>query len=166
MPNNYVRFDDPFEFGHNYHPEFSEAGSEQFGAKYFLENIKNIFTAPVLLDSDMTLQYPIFNGFMFLYSQSRVHHMVHIYRQGYHQKRAYAKKGHRGALLWRQTCFFCAYTKRSAGGQFGARYTVDLIPYVALYFVLRGMKDPGRAEVFIGISAIMFNLYGALALRP
>jgi len=48
---NYVRFDDPFEFGHNYLPEFSEAGSEQFGAKYFLENIKNIFIAPVLLDS-------------------------------------------------------------------------------------------------------------------
>ena len=45
MGYNYVRFKDPFEFGHNYLPEFLEAENGQFSSVYFTENLKNIFTS-------------------------------------------------------------------------------------------------------------------------
>ena len=48
------------------------------------------------------------------------------------------------------------------GWQFGARYTVDLLPYVLWYFMRCGRKMPKRWELLLGAFAVLFNLYGAL----
>jgi hypothetical protein len=54
--------------------------------------------------------------------------------------------------------------KTLGGWQFGARYTVDMIPMVFLYLLLSKKARPSRVEFVIGALAIMFNIYGVLAM--
>jgi hypothetical protein len=54
--------------------------------------------------------------------------------------------------------------KTLGGWQFGARYTIDMIPMVFLYLLLSKKARPTRIEFIIGTVAIMFNIYGALAM--
>jgi len=65
MGYNYVRFKDPFEFGHNYLPEFLEAENGQFSSVYFMENLKNIFTRKIEIAENGKLMFTEFDGFLF-----------------------------------------------------------------------------------------------------
>jgi len=67
-----------------------------------------------------------------------------------------------GALL----VLVCLVLHKTFGGwQFGARYTVDMIPFAVMYLLSqkRDMR-PKRYELALGVFAVMFNVYGALAM--
>ena len=65
MLYNYVRFGNVLEFGHNYLPEFTESEKGQFSLSYILPNLYNLLLRPVTLRADLTLEYTLFDGFMF-----------------------------------------------------------------------------------------------------
>jgi hypothetical protein len=54
--------------------------------------------------------------------------------------------------------------KTMGGWQFGARYTVDLLPFALFYLLLGGRRALRGWELAVGVAAILFNAYGALAL--
>ena len=53
--------------------------------------------------------------------------------------------------------------KTLGGWQFGARYTVDMLPMALMYLLLK-KDEPGGISAFIMAAGMMFNLYGALAM--
>jgi hypothetical protein len=55
--------------------------------------------------------------------------------------------------------------KTLGGWQFGARYAVDLIPYVLLYTLFNVDIKAEKLTVMIGVFAVMFNVYGALVMN-
>ena len=55
---------------------------------------------------------------------------------------------------------------RTFGGwQFGARYTVDLLSYALFLCLPRMQERPKRWELWLCAFAVLFNLYGAIAMH-
>ncbi|MBC5647011.1 hypothetical protein [Christensenella tenuis] len=161
---NYIRFNDPFEFGHNYLPEFTGAGNEQFGLQYLQENAYNIFLRPVTLLGDASLDIPQFNGFMFFVANPIfIIWFVMVIRDVSSKKMTLEKIlliiGFSASLL------LLLSHKTFGGWQFGARYTVDLLPFVLLYFLFSNKGKPAKWEFFLGSFALLFNLYGAVFMH-
>lgn len=163
MYYNYIRFDNVLEFGHTYLPEFQEAELGQFDARYIAQNVYNIFCIPVSFAPDSSLLYPQFDGFMFfLANPFFLVWFVYLIRDIL--RRTFGKK-----QLLITVCFIISLLlllshKTFGGWQFGARYTVDLLPCALAYLIADGVERPNEAVVFTGIAAVLFNAYGALAL--
>lgn len=160
---NYVRFGNPLEFGHNYLPEFLEAPDGQFHLSYLLENLRNILLRPVTITAGGRLEFPYFNGFLF-YVANPLYLLLFI--QVFRDGRAKGMDGLRWALLLAMAAellLLCVH-KTFGGWQFGARYTVDMLPMVLAYLLLQKDRPLPFHEKAIGLFAIAFNLYGALAM--
>lgn len=136
MTFNIVRFGNPFEFGHNYLPEFTEAENGQFSIAYLASNLKQLFFGPIDVDWSLNISYSHFNGFC-LFVANPIYSIA-VYRVIKGLKHGTLCKTH--AVL-----FFAVFAniialclhKTLGGWQFGARYTCDMIPFVfmALLFV-------------------------------
>lgn len=164
MAFNYARFGNPLEFGHNYLPEFTESEYGQFHWSYILPNLYKLFLAPVTLSLTGQLQYPIFNGFMFYLANPLFLVFFYCLIRDLVKKQMTPLKAllALGMLL---NLLLLAGHKTMGGWQFGNRYTVDLLPFALLY-MLDGVSllRPRRWQAALGMAAVMFNAYGALAM--
>lgn len=157
---NFARFGNPLEFGHNYLPEFTAPGSAQFGLGYLWQNVCNILR-PVTVNANGQLNFPLFNGFLFFVANPLfVIWFVALVRDLHHKTLTTETKSAAAALA---VNFVLLLVHKTFGGwQFGARYTVDLLPYVLWYLARSGLDAPRRWQLFLGVFAILFNAYGAL----
>ncbi|WP_102049311.1 hypothetical protein [Pygmaiobacter massiliensis] len=156
---NFARFGSPFEFGHNFLPEFVQSTHGQFNLVYLWQNLCNIFR-PVTLNSGLALQFPRFDGFLFLLANPVfIIFFIHLARPApkpLHLLRWAAVAGFTLNLL-----ALCVH-KTFGGWQFGARYTVDLLPY-ALLFLAREPQRPVRWwEKDLCTFGLLFNAFGSI----
>jgi len=153
---NYARFHHPLEFGHSHLPEFNR-GEPQFHYNYISENLKSILR-PITLTETAALEYPIYEGFLFFAANPFFLLLLSRFRS--------AKPYQKTAILCMLLNLIFLLMHRTFGGwQFGARYTVDLLPYV-LFAILPLLKDrPKHWELWLGAFAILLNLYGAIAMH-
>ncbi len=160
MAYNYVRFDNPLEFGHDYLPEFVRAEHGQFHWSYLWPNIKQMVFTPVLLVGGR-LSFPLFQGFMFFVANPMfliwaIRFAADVRDNGISAVGVGVAVGAAAMLLL--TCMH-----RTLGGwQFGARYTCDALPFLYLYLAARGPKRVFPWELALGGLAVAFNAYGAL----
>ena len=162
MIYNYVRFDSPFEFGHNYLPEFTESENGQFNMVYLLENLSNLFIRGFKFKENLRLEIPIFNGFWFYIANPFFLIMFACIIKNLKNKDFDIVRIVLLVCMFANIIALCIH-KTLGGWQFGARYTVDLIPF-ALMYVLLSKKEAKfeKWETYVGIFAIMFNLYGVM----
>ena len=161
---NWVRFDNPLEFGHNYLPEFVNAEYGQFHVRYLPTNLRNIFLRPVTVLPTGELSFPMFDGFMFyLVNPFFIVWFVRVF-QDIRRKRMTGPLIALAIGLAVNLLCLCLH-KTFAGWQFGARYTIDLIPYAFFYLLLSGKDKPMRWEQFLCAFGLMFNAYGTLTMR-
>lgn len=155
---NYIRFDNIFEFGHNYLPEFTQAPDGQFSLNYVGTNFSNILRMPYLEDG--RLLFPIFSGFAFFIANP-----VYLV---WGQKSVTAIVRRR--ITWQEGLLFTAFLvhffallmhKSFGGWQFGTRYLCDLIPAM-YFFVLSRKARVGAGTGMIMIFAVLFNIYGSV----
>lgn len=174
---NYIRFGSPLEFGHNYLPEFLAAPEGQFSFAYLLPNLLGLLR-PVTLDSNLDLRFSLFNGFLFFAANP----VFLVWGQHLFCCLKEKKLQRKDAVLcacWLLALLALCVHKTMGGWQFGARYLVDLIPYVLLAELPPGGKPRGKPrrkppaktectvhpapwEWMICIWAVLFNLYGAV----
>ncbi len=161
---NYARFGEPLEFGHNYLPEFTGEGNAQFSFEYIPRNIINYFFRTVTMLPDGTLSFPAYDGFMFALANPIFILWIVYFGLDIAKKRMSVSKliVTAGFLL---NLLALLMHKTLGGWQFGARYTVDLLPYVLMYFMLTGNMKVNKPIAFLGIFAVMFNLYGTLIME-
>ena len=156
---NYIRFDDPFEFGHNYLPEFSWQGGVQFSLSSVPHNIQNFVLRMPWVETVDGWELQIF-GFCFLIA-SPVFALMLIWIVVDVVKRRFTWI--KGIILF---CFmaqlFLLLLHRTFGGyQFGARYTCDLLPYAAAYLALKGhARRMHIGEAAILAASFAFAVYG------
>lgn len=162
MLYNYVRFDNVLEFGHNYLPEFTRSEKGQFSLSYILPNLYNLLLRPVTLRADLTLEYPLFDGFMFYIANPMFLIWFAAVVKDVRQKRLDAVRLCIVIAILAELLLLCAH-KTLGGWQFGARYTVDMLPMALMYLLLK-KDEPGGISAFIMAAGMMFNLYGALAM--
>lgn len=179
---NAARFNNPFEFGHNYLPEFLAAPQGQFNLSYIPQNLKNIFLNFITFGEGLKLEYSIFNGFIFFIANPIFIMLFVRILADTLKKRLDAVRIAAIAAIVLNLLLLCAH-KTFGGWQFGACYTVDMIPLV-LFYLAYGAKDLEpvdkdavknaqgchvwplkRYESLLCILAIMFNVYGALAMH-
>ena len=161
MLYNYIRFDNPLEFGHNYLPEFTEAEHGQFHISYLWSNWKRLWLEPVWIENGR-LQFTHFNGFMFYIANPLFLVLFASQLRALWRHRVTAEGVFLTVAMMLNLLALCMH-KTLGGWQFGARYTCDLLPFALLYLA---RKDPPRAptgaELFTGIAAVAFNAYGVL----
>lgn len=160
MAYNYVRFDDPLEFGHNYLPEFMRAEHGQFHWSYLLPNLKQLLLTPVTF-ADGRLSFPLYQGFMFFVANPLF--IIWAVRCGKNAVRRDVSA--EGIVLASGITVMLLLTclHRTLGAwQFGARYTCDMIPFVYMSLADRGPKPVTNWELALGGLAVAFNVYGAM----
>lgn len=167
MGYNLFRFGSPLEFGRMYLPEFTREVNGQFSLHYLWTNLCNLLR-PVTLDSDLQLHFEIFNGFLFfvanpLFLLCLLRGAV-VCRRREPQTHPLPLPGQGwliAAACVAMTLLYCLH--RTLGGwQFGARYMVDLFPWVVLWFLARPGWQPRAGAWTLCGAAVLFNLYGAL----
>ena len=160
---NFIRFDDPFEFGHNFLPEFSAQGGQQFALRHVLLNVPIfIFGLPFDgLQGPLTMTYSGFS--LFLANPILLLMPLWALRDTVQKKMS---------ALMALTLSMCLLhlllllSHRTFGGfQYGARYAVDAIPYAAIYMVLRD-QEAGFTKGFVFIMAIglVMGILGSLVI--
>lgn len=155
---NYVRFDNPFEFGHTYLPEFQEASHGQLSVAYVGKNLRNIFRLPTF--SENQLRFPDSYGFAFyLCNPMFLVFALRFAVAGFRRRLKSRDFVLLGCLLLH---FFLLLLHKSFGAwQFGTRYLVDLLPAMG-WFVLN-QKTPIRiSEGALMLFGVVFNAYGTV----
>lgn len=171
---NWMRFGSILEFGHNYLPEFVRAKEGQFSMAYFLPNLVQMLR-PVVLNKQLNLVFPVINGFsLFLANPAFLLWAVQLARRARQKRLSWLDAAM--VICWMAALAALCVHKTMGGWQFGARYTVDLLPYVLLTELpLRPEKHaqpraspdfraapPAGWEWMLCVWAVLFNLYGAV----
>ncbi len=156
---NYVRFDSVFEFGHNYLPEFVNADFGQFHVSYIFKNLPNIFRMPYF-DKDV-LSFPKYDGFAFYIANPIfVVYIIHWLTNG--KDYLSVQNVMIGIIAILHILLFLSH-KTLGGWQFGIRYFIDIIPFIA--FSLLQKRTQVKAYHIVLLSfAVMLNIYGVLWL--
>lgn len=160
---NFVRFSNPFEFGHNYLPEFMNSPDGQFSLVYVIPNLINIFR-PITLDRSLKIQFEVFNGFVFfvanpIFAVWVLEIICSIKAKSFKRKDAVILIGFVTGLL-----ALCMH-KTMGGWQFGTRYLVDLIPFCFLFFVGKGESKTTVQKYCILNCAAIFNMFGTIYIN-
>ncbi len=161
MGLNAARFGSPFEFGHNYLPEFVR--EKQFDIRYVPDHFRQMFRLPKAGGKNGALIYDCFDWTaVWLLTPMSVLFLL-----------AWAKAVWKGQktfetmvlpiLLAAHLMFLCCH--RTLGGfQFGNRYLVDMLPI--LYYAILFWKPQGKgyAALFMSMGMMGFavNLLGTV----
>lgn len=162
---NHLRFGNPFEFGHNYLPEFTRAEHGQFSIIYLWNNLKNIFTRGITVNrADATLSYTMFDGFLFYVVNPIFLVWAAAFVRDLVKRRMTPALALTALMLTVNLLALCLH--RTFGGwQFGARYTADMIPFTLFYLLLSGKRAPNFFDRACCAFGVVFNAYGAVILR-
>lgn len=165
MALNAARFDDPFQFGHDYLPEFAvEKADGQFSLAYLAGNWARLWRLPGMENG--RLRFPTFDGCAFwLFSPIFLVFAVYLLRNLRGLRREPAVPLTVGLILLQFAALCCHATM--GGWQFGNRYTIDALP--ALYTALtllqkRDESDLQPLAVPLCLWGVGLNLTGTVAL--
>ncbi|MHC1786252.1 MAG: hypothetical protein AB9880_04265 [Christensenellales bacterium] len=160
---NCIRFGDPFEFGHNYLPEFSWQGGTQFSLAHIGRNLGiYLWGLPFIRTAGgFEVSYAGFS--LFLANPILLLLLVWGIRDAQKSSTCASKLL---VLLFMMLQLMLLLCHRTFGGfQYGARYAVDLIPYAALYLSLDA-PEKRFTKPFLVIMALglLMSLWGSLTI--
>lgn len=160
---NYMRFGNPLEFGHTYLPEFQRSQTGQFNIQHVFTNAKRFFLSLPFFTSGQGLEAEKFGFSMFLANPAFILLFAWLIEDGI-KKRLTAAQGMAVGCFILQ--LFCLLLHRTFGGyQFGARYTLDLLPYCFAYRLCAKQQRGVRwYEAILLALGTGLNLYGAYLL--
>ncbi|HHU03290.1 MAG TPA: hypothetical protein GXZ91_09240 [Christensenellaceae bacterium] len=153
---NYIRFGDIFEFGHNYLPEFSFQGGQQFSLEHLSDNIRRfVFGSPIIkgfqgielekFGFSLFIANPLFIVILLLFIYNIIKKLI----------------TQRNILIIMFCVFhmFMLLLHRTGGGyQYGARYYVDCLPYCYIYL----MGKP-KASKWIKLTSLILLILGLIS---
>lgn len=151
MTLNMLRFNSPFEFGHNYLPEFLEAKNGQFHASYILKNLKSLILMPKLTNNG-TLNIPQFNGMsVFLCFPIIIPTLI------FSIKNIGDKRVILGLSLAIVHLLLITAHKTMGGYHFGNRYFIDIMP-VIFYILLVSFPKKKESTILYFTPLLIFGL--------
>ncbi len=188
---NYIRFKDPFEFGHNYLPEFMRMPAGQFGIEYLKPNLTNMFKEMPKFGQETKLcnlgpwefNISILEnkwGFAFFICNVIFILIPIVITFVLCYKKKMQKSLDFPLILIMFICIGIHFImfplhKTLGGWQFGSRYTADIIPAVLvlicqLVYPMYERKEKiyriifGICTVPVLIYGIIFNIFGCLSM--
>ncbi len=172
MIYNYVRFGSFFEFGHNYLPEFTRVEEGQFHLSYLIPNLKQAIKLPFEFEPEFKLNinkfsaniFYVFNPIIAVFFYYNIKTIIkNLQTYGIKNLQTYD-------IMWLSAVIvfvFATCMHRTLGGlQFGARYFIDFVPYIAFYISKQKINVKWGTPVLtlICLFAVSLNIYGAYSL--
>ena len=128
---NMARFGNPFEFGHNYLPEFVRAEEGQFSFEYLQKNWAELFRWPKVDASSGRVQFFTYGGQMMFAINPIFPLATFVIALDGLKRRMRLDVGRMLLLSGTAAHLLIVLCHRTLGGwQFGNRYLVDMLPYV------------------------------------
>jgi hypothetical protein len=156
---NYIRFENPLEFGHKYLPEFVNSPKGQFNIEYIADNWRNLFLLPHF-NANFKLSFPLFNGFAFFLANPLFIVFLLIFAL---RSRLDQVKSILIPILILIHALLTLSHKTLGGYQFGLRYFVDMLPYAFFYiYMIEENLQIKKYQIIICAFALMINIYGTL----
>lgn len=166
---NWVRFENIFEFGHNYLPEFSFQGGVQFSLDHIKKNIPTFVLGLPFEENDrLNWQLKQF-GFSFFLANPLLLCLLIVFIWDLLRKRLSAFQ----AMTFGMFTLHCLLllSHRTCGGfQYGARYWIDCLAYALLYPLFS--KEPFVLEkplrytfLLLLVVGLVMAFTGSLAIR-
>lgn len=162
---NCIRFGSPFEFGHNYLPEFTRSTYGQLSLHYLPENLKQILAgSPFSTIANGKIELNCFGFSMFASCPLLVCGLVWFVRDLIRRRMT--------PLKW--VCLISAAVNvlllclhRTLGGhQFGLRYALELFPYVLIPLLTdRDRHGIEGWELTLLTLGFAFNFIGGIAVH-
>lgn len=183
---NTLRFHNPFEFGHNYLPEFVNAKNGQFDLQYISENISHLFRMPTFDWETGKLVFPLFDGMnIFLAFPILLWYLFLLFQKLTYHAWGKSKKAAQSSVFQINLLIVCLSAvhlllltmhKTMGGAHFGNRYISDILPAVFLGIGMLSVKKTDgmemqqekgallRAVLFSSffLSGLAVNMYGVL----
>lgn len=156
---NYARFGNPFEFGHNYLPEFMRAEHGQLSLAYLGKNLKTFLIGSPVSRTENGLRWNAFGFSMFLSCPIFICNLIWL-AQDIIRRRFSREKALVVLMAALNVLLLCMH--RTVGGyQFGARYAVELLPLTLCYLLLSPDRRRMKAweAVLLGLG-VAFNFVG------
>lgn len=155
---NTIRFDNPFEFGHNYLPEFTREGNTQFSLSHWRHNLENIFRMPRMENGKLTFDMlgpTALQLTMPLFIICLLETIVRLIRRKLDWEDILL-------ILSLMIHFNLLLLHRTMGGmQFGVRYMIDLMPALLL-LTFRKKRRPHIPDALLMCLGVAMNVYGAV----
>ncbi len=163
---NYARFGSIFEFGHNYLPEYTREGVDQFNIVYLAENLKRMFRLPQMPENEAFNFYNydgialwIVNPILILFLITTIYKIIKV-------------RNVDSAItviilvtIIVHVVLIC--THRTLGAwHFGNRYTCDLLPAAAVGICL-SMPESDKFQILpklLFIYGFAINIVGTVAV--
>lgn len=156
---NYVRFGNPFEFGHNYLPEFMRSEHGQLSVHYLGKNLVDFLFGPPVRLGDAGPELQKFGFSMFLSSPIFICNLVWL-AEDLVKRRMNWEKALLVALGALNVVLLCMH--RTLGGfQFGMRYAMELAPFCLIYLLLSEQREMRAWEAALLGFGLCFNFWGA-----
>ncbi len=165
---NYIRFGNPFEFGHNYLPEFTRSTHGQLSLAYVMNNLQTLFLgSPFSLcnecSSGACISINQFGFSMFLSCPILACSVVWLV-QDILLRRMTAVKW--TALAMALVNILLLLMHRTLGGyQFGARYALELVPLSLVCLLEQDRRSLARWEAVLMSFGLIFNLIGGILVH-
>lgn len=160
---NWIRFDDPLEFGHSFLPEFSFQGGTQFSLEHLAGNVRTFFFSLPFERTANGFQMKQFGFSLFI--SNPVLTLV-LLKGAADLVKGRLKKEQGLALLTLLIHLFFLLLHRTFGGyQYGARYAVDLIPYSLICLSRSERKKLTAIETAILVIGFLMAVTGSLLFR-
>lgn len=165
---NAARFDNPFEFGHNYLPEFIRADEGQFSFSYAIKHLNQLLRLPQTGGEHGMLIYDTYDcmAFWLIAPMTILFIVLWVYALIKRRKECKTSLIIVPMTVCIHLIIVCCH--RTMGGyQFGNRYIIDMLPYV--FYGLLSYKQEQRIEKIEWMNIPLFalgfsiNLIGTVA---
>lgn len=165
---NYIRFENIFEFGHNYLPEFVNSKYGQFNLVYLLPNLRDFLFNKIHIDNKLNLHFDmpfsllIANPIIMLYLYRTIKNIIKTKKIDMFKLIIFI-------FMLFNIILICMH-KTLGGWQFGARYSCDILPFVFLGLILCKNKKENQIinldkfEVMCIIFGIIINIFGTILM--
>jgi len=156
---NWIRFDNPLEFGHSNLVEIQNATFGLFDFHYIPENFRNSLQLPHLTEEGR-LSFPRFNGMLFFLANP----IIMVYFLKLHQ----SKRQQLGlniliiSLVIAHVLLILSHLTMG-GWHFGNRYFADIIPVLLLYLRANDFRA-NFSDIALCVFGVILNTYGTLWL--
>ena len=164
---NFARFGNPFEFGHNYLPEFTEAEYGQFHVQYVANNIKMLFHIPEFTEEGRMIIDHFGNLSVFIVSPLFLLFILCLIVMCF--KKEWKLCGILSMILVLSAGYlFIVVMHRTMGGwHFGNRYTNDLLVWIYYGILLVQAKYPGlfKYQIPLLIWGMCLNVVGTVVVN-
>lgn len=165
---NYIRFGNPFEFGHNYLPEFTRSAHGQLSLVYVKDNLRTLFLgSPFSIcnecPSGACISFNQFGFSMFVSCPILACSVVWLVQDILCHRMTAVKWT---ALAMALVNILLLLMHRTLGGhQFGARYALELVPLSLACLLEQDRRSIACWEAVLMSLGLVFNLIGGILVH-